>query len=87
MSRKLPSQQDAVEFRREAYELNQSQWAEVLTMSKSHYSEFRSGLRDLPKHAMAKAFQYGVPAECLFQCNANKGFPHIKKLLKLKEPT
>ena len=56
-------------------------------MSKSHYSEFRSSLRDLPKHAMARAFEYGVPPECLFQCYNIKGFPQIKKLLKLKEKT
>lgn len=68
----LPSVRDAVEFRREQYGLNQIEWSKILGMSQSHYSEFASGTRALPKKAMARAYEFGVPADCLFQCRANK---------------
>lgn len=53
---------DAVEFRREQYFLNQSEFAEILGMQKSHYSEFINGKRDLPKSAMKRAIAIGIPA-------------------------
>lgn len=70
----LPSIVEALEFRRNQYGLTQTEWATVLGMGQSHYSEFVSGERSLPKHAMAAAFHYGVPAECLFQCRPDKGY-------------
>lgn len=82
---RLPSVIDAVEFRREEYGLNQSQWAKVLGLTRSHYSEFINEKRALPSKAMANAFCFGVPADCLFQCRPTKDIRHIRKLLK--EPT
>lgn len=63
----IPSTVEAVEFRREQYGLNQQQWAHVLKIAPSHYSEFASGKRALPSRSMALAYAFGVPAECLFQ--------------------
>jgi hypothetical protein len=63
----MPSIVDAVEFRREQYGLTQSQWAYVLRMQPSHYSEFVASKRALSKRSMGYAFAYGVPAEALFQ--------------------
>ena len=79
---KLPSIVDAVEFRREQYLLTQKQWAQVIGTSPSHYSEFVSGKRSLTLAQAAKCFEYGVPAECLFQNLGNKDQRHIKKVLK-----
>lgn len=79
--RNQPSIRDAVEFRREAYGLTQRDWAIVLGMQQSHYSEFVTGKRELPKSAMAAAFEYGVPACVLFQCQPNKGIEHIHAAL------
>ena len=80
--RKLPSVVDAVEFRRDQYQLTQAQWAKVIGTSASHYSEFASGKRGLTLFQAAKCFQFGVPAECLFQNHGDKDFRHIKKILK-----
>lgn len=63
----IPSTVEAVEFRREQYGLTQEQWAYVLRIRPSHYSEFVHGNRKLPPKAMAQAYAFGVPAECLFQ--------------------
>jgi len=73
---------DAVEFRRKDYELTCAQWAQVLGMSRSHYSEFRNGKRPLPRHAMSAAYAYGVPADALFGCRPDKHIMHIRKALK-----
>lgn len=78
----LPSIIDAMEFRRDAYGLTQRQWSQVLGIQQSHYSEFVSGKRALPVKAMAQAFAFGVPAECLFQCLPNKDLRQINHLLK-----
>ena len=81
----LPSIIDAVEFRRETYGLTQKNWAFVLGMCPSHYSEFINGKRRLPVAAMARCFEHGVPAEGLFQCRPTKDIRHIKT--KLRENT
>lgn len=78
----IPSVVDAVEFRRYAYDLTQSEWAYVLGIQRSHYSEFVNGKRSLPKKAMAKCFEYGVPAICLFQCRDNKNIEDIEAKLE-----
>jgi len=65
-----PSQVEAIEFRRDQYGLNQSEMAQVLGLSKSHYSEFVAGKRQLPPLAMVRAFSIGVPADCIFQVEA-----------------
>ena len=83
---KLPSVIESVEFRRDAYGLTQKDWAFVLGLQPSHYSEFVNCKRALPVAAMAKCFEYGVPAEALFQCRPNKDIRHIKAKLK-KENT
>lgn len=62
-----PSVVGAVEFRRDQFGLNDSEWAQVLGMAKQHYSDFKAGRRSLPITAMVRAFALGVPAECLFQ--------------------
>jgi antitoxin component HigA of HigAB toxin-antitoxin module len=58
---------DALEFRRDQYGLTQSEFAAVLGMQKSHYSEVLSGKRRLPLEATKRAFAIGVPAEVLLQ--------------------
>jgi len=65
--RDFPSIIDALEFRREQYGMSQAEMAEELDWYESHYSEFRRGKRDLPWHAMRKAYEMGVPASVLFQ--------------------
>ncbi|KQY83732.1 helix-turn-helix domain-containing protein [Pelomonas sp. Root1444] len=79
--RALPTVIEAVEFRRDAYGLDCRQWAAVLGMAPSHYSEFVNGKRPLPKRAMTNAFAYGVPAEALFQTHPTKGASDIDRRL------
>lgn len=78
---KLPSVIDAVEFRREQYLLTMKQWAQIIGSSASHYSEFVNGKRGLTLAQAAKCFDYGVPAECLFQNHGDKDIRDIKKQL------
>ena len=73
---------DALEFRREQYGLRGYEWASLLGMAQSHYSEFKRGKRTLPKEAMAKAFAYGVPAHILFQEIPNKGMDDVRAHLE-----
>lgn len=61
----------ALEFRRDQYDLTQAQFAKVLNMQPSHYSEFINGNRELPKNAMRRAVAIGVPAENVL----SKDFP------------
>ena len=58
---------DALEFRRDAYGLKSSEFAAILGLSTTHYSEFLSGKRNLPLNARIRAFAIGVPAEALLQ--------------------
>lgn len=58
---------DAVEFRRDQYDMPRTEFAALLGMSLSHYGEFVNGKRKLPKRAMVRAFAIGVPAEVLLQ--------------------
>lgn len=69
---RLPSVRSAVEFRREAYGWTQGRMAKALGIAGSHYSEFVSGLRGLPKGALCKAFEIGVPADVLLQTPKTK---------------
>ena len=50
-------------------------------MGASHYSEFVNGKRELPKSAMAIAYEYGVPADALFQARPDKGASDIDRRL------
>ena len=77
----MPTVIEAVEFRRDAYGLDCRQWAAVLGMAPSHYSEFINGKRPLPKRAMTNAFAYGVPAEALFLTRPTKGAADIDRRL------
>jgi len=52
---------EALEFRRDQYGLNASEFASILNMRPSHYSEFLSGKRGLPNLAMLRAIAIGVP--------------------------
>lgn len=79
--KRLPSIIDAVEFRRDQYMLTQSDWAKVIGIQKSHYSEFVNGKRNLTLAQAAQCFAFGVPAEALFQCRNEKHIKHIAKIL------
>ena len=57
----------ALEFRREAYGLTATEFARVLGMGKSHYSEVVNGKRPLPIKALRRAYRVGVPAEILLR--------------------
>lgn len=78
----IPTVVDALEFRRDQYGLEQRQWAWVLGMQPSHYSEVVAGKRSLPKAAMSMAFAHGVPAAALFQCRPNLGATDIDRRLE-----
>lgn len=58
---------EALEFRREQYELTQTEFAGVLGLTKSHYSEVVNGKRPLPIKATKRAFAVGVSANVLLQ--------------------
>ena len=58
---------DALEFRREAYDLTRVQFCELLGMRPSHYSEVVNGRTPLRIKATRRAFALGVPAEVLLQ--------------------
>lgn len=84
MKHQLPSTVDAVEFRRDAYGLTQKEWAKVIGIRQSHYSEFVHGKRSLTLKQAARCYEFGVPADCLFQCLNNKHIKHIKQILRKK---
>jgi len=81
----LPSIIDMLEFRRDQYGVTAKDWAFILGISAQHYSEFVNGRRELPKKAMGKAYEYGVPAEALFQCYPTKHIGHIHAALKSRK--
>ena len=56
---------EAMEFRREQYGLNQSEFALVLACQKSHYSEFLKGKRNLTLRSRKRAAAIGVPLKSL----------------------
>jgi antitoxin component HigA of HigAB toxin-antitoxin module len=58
---------DALNFRRDQYGLKNSEFAAILGMTQTHYSEFINGKRNLPLNARIRAFSIGVPAEVLLQ--------------------
>lgn len=64
---KIPSVADALEFRRYCYELTAGEFANILGLCPSHYSEIVSGKREITKRAMKRAFAVGVPAAVLLQ--------------------
>lgn len=66
---------DALEFRREAYDLTKAEFAAILGLSLNHYGEVLSGRRDIPKGAMRRAYAIGVPASALLQPAASVQSP------------
>lgn len=80
--KRIPSVVDAVEFRREQYQLTQGEWAKIIGIQQSHYSEFVNGKRKLTLAQSGKCFAFGVPAECLFQQRPTKHIRHILLTLK-----
>ncbi len=66
---------DALEFRRDQYGLTQGEFAKVLGMQPSHYSEVESGQRLLPRKAAHRAYLVGVPAEVLLAPTISKTPP------------
>lgn len=60
---------DAIEFRRESYGFNRREFSELLGIRPSHYSEFTSNKRTLPKKAIRRAIAMGVPPLCALGIN------------------
>lgn len=58
---------DALDFRREQCGLKRSEFAAILGMTPTHFSEVMAGKRNLPLNARIRAFAVGVPAEVLLQ--------------------
>ena len=58
---------DALEFRRDQYGLKQYQFARLLGLSPSHYSDMLAGRRHITKEAIRRAFALGVPIDVLLQ--------------------
>lgn len=56
---------DALEFRREQYQLSKTEFSFLLRITVSHYSEILSEKRRLPLGARKRAFAIGIPAETL----------------------
>lgn len=61
----LPSVPEALEFRRGEYGLTQREFATVIGMGHTHYSEVVNGKRPLPRNALVRAYRIGVPADVL----------------------
>lgn len=61
---------DALEFRRDQYGLTQREFAAILGLQNSHYSEIINGKRRLTIGATKRAFAIGVPAEVPLQPDA-----------------
>lgn len=56
---------ESIEFRRDQYGLTQREFAFILGMSESKYSELKSKKINLTKPQAARLFQIGVPAEAI----------------------
>lgn len=61
------SEMRALEFRREMYGLSRRDFAEILGIMPSHYSEVVNGKRRLPINAVARAAAIGVPVSAMLQ--------------------
>ena len=58
---------DALEFRRDQYEITQKQFAAILGLQNSHYCEVINGKRRLLIGAVKRAYAIGIPADILLQ--------------------
>lgn len=56
---------ESMEFRRNQYGLTQREFAFILGMTESKYSELKSKKINLTKQQAARLFQIGVPAESI----------------------
>lgn len=63
----LVSIRDALEYSRDQYGLTQAEYAALIGMRSTHYSEVLSGKRTLPIGAVKRAYAIGVPAVALLQ--------------------
>ena len=79
--RTVPSIIEAVEFRRQQYGLTKRDWAKVIGLQPSHFTEFTQGKRNLTLKQAAKCFQYGVPAESLFLCKSDSGIKEARAVI------
>ena len=61
---------DALEFRRDQYQLTRTEFAALLGLSMNHYGEILNGKREIAKTAMRRAYAIGVPADVLLQSRA-----------------
>ncbi len=64
---------DALEFRRNQYDLTCYEFSMMLGLQKSHYSEVIHGLRDLPIKSVKRAYAIGVPADVLLAPSSVRG--------------
>ena len=78
----MPSIIEAVEFRRQQYGLTKRDWAKVIGLQPSHFTEFTQGKRNLTLKQAAKCFQYGVPAESLFLCKSDSGIKEARAVIQ-----
>jgi antitoxin component HigA of HigAB toxin-antitoxin module len=62
-----PHLADALEFRREAYGLSMAEFALVLGIAKSSYTEILRGNRHLTRKAQQRAYVIGVIPDALLQ--------------------
>lgn len=58
---------EALEFRRKEYGLTASEFAPILGLSKSHYSEVANHKRRLTIEATKRAYRIGIPVVILMQ--------------------
>ena len=61
------SETEALEFRRLQYGLSRRDFAEILGIMPSHFSEVVNGKRRLPINAVARAAAIGVPVSAMLQ--------------------
>ena len=68
----LPPINEAIKFRMEQYGHNQSTTAKALGVPRGRMSELISGKRIPSLKVSAKLYEYGIPADVLFQTRAWK---------------
>lgn len=62
----------ALEYRRDQYGLSRQEFAAIIGLTASHYSEIINGKRRLPLSATIRAYAIGVPAPVLLQPDAKE---------------
>lgn len=64
---------ESLEFRRDQYGLSRGEFAALLGLQRSHYSEIVNGKRGMPLGAIKRAYAIGVPADVLLSNNCIVG--------------